>query len=226
MRDKTWILGPIVTIMLFTGGCTDTQRAANHTTNVIGNSANAIGNAVGSVGNAAGYGAGAVGNTVDQTANALGNAVHHVTGIGAASRWMRVNSANRTLNLTVIAGFNAENNGSNFDGYGSGDMTITVPMNWTVNVYFENRSKHPQSAMVVPYAQRTQKTGFTPALQGASTAKAGQGVSTGGRQNFSFVTSKPGHYALISAVPWQSANGTWDTFVVSTTATRPTLTTK
>lgn len=226
MKSQLWMMGAAFALVLSVAGCTNTQNVANHTANMVGQTANAVGNTAGSIGNAAGYGAGAVGNTVDQGANVLGNAVHHVTGPGAASRWMQVNTANRTLNLSVIAGFNGENNGSNFNGYGSGDMTITVPTNWTVKVSFENRSKHHQSVMVVPYAERTQNSGFTPALRGAASPHPTTGIPTGAKQTFSFVTNKPGHYAIISGVPSQSANGFWDTFVVSTTATRPTMTTK
>lgn len=228
MKNQIWTMGvgSAFALTLSVVGCTNTQQAANQTTNVVGNSANAIGNTAGSIGNVAGYSAGAIGNTVGKSANAIGNAVHNVTGIGAASRWMQVNTAAKTLNLTLIAGFNRENNGSNFDGYGSGDMTITVPQNWRVNVSFENRSLQRQSVMIVPYAERTQLHGFTAGLKGAFSPNPSQGVKTGSKQHFSFMTTVPGHYAVISAVPSQSANGMWDTFVVSTTATRPTLTTK
>src|SRR5688572_7494509 len=53
--------------------------------------------------------------------------------------WYQVDHTARTVNLTVTAGLDATNNNWNFNGGANGNVTITVPEGYTVNMTFTNR---------------------------------------------------------------------------------------
>lgn len=72
----------------------------------------------------------------------------------ARSPWLSVDRAHKTATVRIVAGYNGNNGGFNFDGYSAGAMTVTVPVGWTIDVVFRNDSKIPHSVLVAPYAKR------------------------------------------------------------------------
>src|SRR5437879_6397847 len=65
--------------------------------------------------------------------------------------WLRADSAARSATLTLVAGLTSTNGGMNFDGFGSGHLTVNVPTQWTVIVRFQNADQMlPHSVEVIP----------------------------------------------------------------------------
>ncbi|MCL6599220.1 MAG: hypothetical protein K6T81_10820 [Alicyclobacillus macrosporangiidus] len=200
----------VVSLLSGCGGAANTaQNAANAVGNAVQNTVNATGNAVQNTVNA-------VGNAAQNTANVAGGAT------AATSPWMTVNAGTKTVTFLLIAGYNNADGGFNFNGYTNGGMTFTVPKGWTVKINFQNNSTVPHSAVVVPYNKRSADT---PAIPGASSPNPEQGVGKGVKQTFSFKAVTAGKYAIVCAVPGHEEAGMWITFVVSDTATAPSVTT-
>jgi sulfocyanin len=132
-----------------------------------------------------------------------------------APHWLVWNAKTHTATLTLIAGYNNNIGGFNFNGYGNGKMTITVPNGAHVNVVFSNDSALPHSALFTPLNKRNSTGRYPLAFKGATSPNATNGVAKGKTQKFSFVANKAGSYALVCAVPGHEAAGMWDTFVVA-----------
>ncbi len=125
-----------------------------------------------------------------------------------SKRWMKVNTANDSVLLTVIAGY--ENHGFNLNGTQNGAMQVVVPKNYKVTVRFINDSGLPNSLAVV-----TNSRSHHAAFAGASTRSLTTGLPPQGTQVFSFRPSRPGTYRLASLVPDHEISGMWAKFVVS-----------
>lgn len=129
--------------------------------------------------------------------------------------------------LHVYAAEDGKNNDMNFDGYGNGAMTITIPLGWHVTVKFYNTDpSQAHSAMIVPQKDHNLSV-ISPALVAfphAYTPNPNIGTVSGGAATFHFVASRAGSYALVCGVPGHAQMGMWDHFVVSKTTKRARLT--
>ena len=138
-----------------------------------------------------------------------------VAGLGAASAhsskatptW--ITAKGTTVNLTLIAGYNQNIAGFNFNGYGKGKMTVTVPTGAKVIIKFSNKASLPHSVLVTAYAKRTATT-FSDAFKGANSPNATAGMTGHAVQTVTFVAAKAGTYAIVCAVPGHAAAGMWD----------------
>jgi sulfocyanin len=135
-----------------------------------------------------------------------------------------VTTKGKTVSLTVIAAYNNNLSGFNFNGYGKGQLTITVPKGDTVKVTFSNAAPLPHSVQFTTYSKTLPTGGVTDAFKGSHSPNQTNGTTKGVTQKFSFVASKAGKYMMICAVPGHAAAGMWDTFVVSATAKTATAT--
>lgn len=142
-------------------------------------------------------------------------AVPHASAHATTPRWLTVNAKAHAVTLTVIAGYSDALGGFNFDGYGHGQMVVSVPVGYRVNVVFSNRGKYPHSAAFVAYARRGDTAGYTPAFRGAISPDAADGIMAGTVQRFSFVAGKVGSYALVCGVPGHESAGMWDVLKVT-----------
>jgi hypothetical protein len=111
----------------------------------------------------------------------------------------------RSVRLLLAAGLGSSNNGYNFDGYGRGELLVTVPLGWRVTVDCVNRSSRRASCAVVP---STQQGG--PAIPGAATPRPVSGLAPGARANFTFTTRGTGSYRLVSLVSGQAGARMFD----------------
>ena len=132
-----------------------------------------------------------------------------------APHWLVWNAKSHTATLTLIGGYNNNIGGFNFNGYGNGKMTITVPNGAHVNVVFSNNSALPHSVLFTPFSKRNSTGGYPLAFKGASSPNATNGTAKGKTQKFSFVANKVGQYAIVCSVPGHESAGMWDTFVVA-----------
>ncbi len=120
-------------------------------------------------------------------------------------RWLAWNARTHTVRLTLAAGLGGANGGFDFDGYGRGELLVTVPLGWRVIVDCENRCARRASCAVVRGALSVR-----PAFPGASTPQPLAGLAPGSRATFSFVASRTGSYRIASLVPGEEQARMWD----------------
>lgn len=111
-------------------------------------------------------------------------------------RFLRVDASARVVEVTLVAGYDATNNGFNFDGYARGELMVTVPLGWRVRVTCTNRGALRHSCAVVrgPLASR-------PAFPGAATPQPLQGLARGRTARFSFRAARTGVFRFACLVP-------------------------
>src|SRR5579862_863834 len=107
----------------------------------------------------------------------------------APKRFLQIHASRRTVDLTLIAGDGAGNNGFNFDGYGRGELEVRVPRGWGVTVHFRNGSSMRSSCAVVAGPDAA-----TTAFAGATTPSPVTGLAPGAGATFSFTASRVGVY--------------------------------
>ncbi|HZQ89137.1 MAG TPA: sulfocyanin-like copper-binding protein [Gaiellaceae bacterium] len=122
------------------------------------------------------------------------------------AQFLHVDAKQRTALVTLIAGYNGENNGFNFDGYGRGEMFVTVPRGWRVRVTCTNHGGLNHSCAVVKGPMT-----ITPAFRGAATPILPSGATT----HFSFVASRVGSYRIACLVPGHEEARMWDVLEVT-----------
>jgi Sulfocyanin (SoxE) domain len=126
------------------------------------------------------------------------------------SQFMHVDAKHRTVRVALVAGYNGSNGGFNFDGYGRGELTVSIPRGWRVDVTCSNRSGMYNSCVVVRGAMS-----FTPAFPGASTPNPTQGMQRGRKASFSFVASRVGSFRFASVVPGHEEARMWDVLEIT-----------
>ncbi|GAC1402851.1 MAG: hypothetical protein NVSMB65_19830 [Chloroflexota bacterium] len=129
-----------------------------------------------------------------------------------------VSTHGKTVNVTLVAGWNNTLGGFNFNGAGNGKWVLTVPQGDTVKVTFWNNQVVPHSAQVIAFTKPLPTAAVADAFRGAHTPNPLAGIGKGPKQSFSFVANKAGTYMIICAVPGHDAAGMWDTLVVSRSA--------
>jgi uncharacterized cupredoxin-like copper-binding protein len=155
---------------------------------------------------------------------------HGVTHMAAkkdpASKYLKVNAAKKTVTFTVDAGDGTANGGLDFDNTYDGQMTLTVPLNWTVDVVFMNQGGLPHSVVFESTKTPLSSANPTPAFKGAETPSPIAGTAPGSGAKFHFEANKVGKYRFVCAFPGHAVSGMWDNFVVSKTAKTATITVK
>jgi hypothetical protein len=107
------------------------------------------------------------------------------------AQFLHVEAKQRTAIVTLVAGYDGENNGFNFDGYGRGELLLSVPRGWRVRVTCTNRGALDHSCAIVPGPMTV-----TPSFRGAATPILPPGSTT----KFSFVASRVGTYRIACLV--------------------------
>jgi len=125
-------------------------------------------------------------------------------------RFLVWDAQGRIVRLTLLAGLGRENNGFNFDGYGRGELLVTVPLGWRVVVRCENRGSRRHSCAVVRGALATR-----PAFPGAASPSPLTGLAPGTVASFSFRATRTGTFRLASLVPGQEQARMWDVLDVA-----------
>ena len=131
-----------------------------------------------------------------------------------AGQILRVDALTSTVGLRLDAGWTDADGGFNFDGFGLGAMTVSVPLGWTVEVTCRNNStQFTHSCAVVRNVALSPAGG--PVVFGAASHDPTTGLSYGSSATFSFRASKVGRYRIACLVTGHEADGMWDWFVVS-----------
>jgi len=137
------------------------------------------------------------------------------TSAGTTPTWLSNDSKHHTATLTLVAAYTQDTAGFNFNGYSHGKMTITVPVNYTINVVFSNDAPLAHSVVFTAYsAKLASQSGFSPVFKGAESPNPSSGSNKGKTYRFSFLANKVGSYAIVCAVSGHAAAGMWDYFRV------------
>jgi hypothetical protein len=124
-------------------------------------------------------------------------------------RFLQVDARHRVVSVTLIAGYDSSNNGFNFDGYGRGELMLTVPLGWRIRVTCTDRSALRNSCAVVQGPMTV-----TPAFPGASVPNPVEGLTQGETATFSFVAARTGVFRLASLVAGHEEARMWDVLQV------------
>jgi hypothetical protein len=120
-------------------------------------------------------------------------------------RFLSWNATTRVMHLVLLAGLGGENNGFNFDGYGRGELLVTVPVGWRVVVDCENRGRTRHSCAIVAGSLAAR-----PAFRGAATPAPAAGLQPGARATFSFRAAQLGSFRIACLVPGHEQARQWD----------------
>ncbi|MBX6353511.1 MAG: hypothetical protein IRZ10_09255 [Thermoflavifilum sp.] len=163
-----------------------------------------------------------VGNTTGTSTGSAGNSTGQGTSGNTAFYSLGPGQNTLTLNIEGVT----TDAGMTFNGYNNGQLKITVPVGWTVQVHFVNKDTNmPHSVGFVPWSQRTGSS-FTAAFPGSLMNNFQSGIqATDPAVEFSFKATTAGQYAMVCGIPGHAANGMWDEFDVSSSAKSPTITT-
>jgi Sulfocyanin (SoxE) domain len=124
-------------------------------------------------------------------------------------KFLAVDARRHRVAITLIASYDGENGGFNFDGY-SRFLMWTVPRGWTVRVMCTNRGPLRHSCAVAKGPDSTR-----PAFRGAATPQPQLGLEAGHTARFTFRPSTKGVYRFTSLVPGQEAARMWDVLKIT-----------
>jgi hypothetical protein len=132
------------------------------------------------------------------------------------SQFLAVDAHRHRVTITLIASYDGENGGFNFDGY-SRFLMWTVPRGWTVHVVCKNRGPVRHSCAVVQDAGSTK-----PAFRGATIPQPRIGLEAGQKASFTFRASRTGVFRFACLVTGHEAARMWDVLKI-TRRGRPTV---
>jgi hypothetical protein len=120
-------------------------------------------------------------------------------------QFLQVDARHRVIAVTLVAGYDSANNGFNFDGYGRGELMVTVPLRWRVRVTCINKASMRHSCAVVDGPMAT-----APAFPHATVAQPQLGLRRGQTAVFSFVPTRLGPFRFACLVPGHEQAREWD----------------
>ncbi|GEM_PF-754512 len=129
----------------------------------------------------------------------------------------------KTAELTLVASKTEANGGFNFNGYGKGALTITVPVGWKLLIHYRNDGNLRHSLDVAPFAGTQPDKAPDPAFPGASTKDAVDGIGPGQEETVSFVAATAGKYEFLCGALGHAQAGMWDYLIISPTAQSATV---
>jgi hypothetical protein len=124
-------------------------------------------------------------------------------------KFLSVDAHRHRVTIRLIASYNGENNGYNFDGY-SRYLMWRVPRGWTVRVVCTNRGPLRHSCAVVHGAGSAK-----PAFRGAATPQPRIGLEAGHTARFTFRARKKGVYRFACLVPGHEDARMWDVLKIT-----------
>ena len=137
--------------------------------------------------------------------------------------WMQVDVGKQSVRLLIVGSADGTNGTMNFNGYGNGEMSVIVPLGWTVRVDFENKglAALPHSLVILNPVTPLPIEDGVPAFPRALTVRLVAGLLAGETDSFEFVANKEGRFLFFCGVTGHGVAGMWDDLIVSTEATRP-----
>src|SRR5947209_18456619 len=138
--------------------------------------------------------------------------------------WLQVDTVTKTVTFQLVAGLTGLNGALNFNGFRDGELTLTVPLGWTVVMEFRNHDgmlQHSAEGIAETHPLPTQPV--TPAFPRAVTVRLAEGLPSEGRDDLRFIADKGGSYLIFCGVPGHGAAGMWIRLEVSGSVRQPSL---
>jgi hypothetical protein len=128
--------------------------------------------------------------------------------------WMKIQESVRLVRLDIVAGWNANNGALNYNGYFSGDLTVVVPVAWTVDIVFKNNDAMLPHSLVIT---RPYKSEEMPELAGidqvaiprAYTNDPDQGIPSPKTDTVRFIVKTAGDFYFFCGAPGHGHGGMW-----------------
>jgi sulfocyanin len=138
--------------------------------------------------------------------------------------WLQVDTATRTATFQLVAGLTGLNGALNFNGFRDGELTLTVPLGWTVVMHFRNHDGMlPHSAEIIPDTHPLPTGPVAPAFARAFTVRLDQGLISEQTDDMRFIADRGGSYLIFCGVPGHGAAGMWIRLAVSGSLQKPSL---
>jgi sulfocyanin len=140
-----------------------------------------------------------------------------------APAWMKVDAATEIVRLQIVGSADGTNGTMNFNGYGQGEMSVIVPLGWTVHVDFENKGLGalPHSLVIINPVTPLPIEDGVPAFPRALTVRLVPGLLAGETDSFEFAANKEGRFLFFCGVTGHGVAGMWDYLIVSKEAKLP-----
>jgi len=138
--------------------------------------------------------------------------------------WYHADDGAKTVHMTITAGLTDVKNYWNINGATDGNMTITVPVGYSVTIELVNND--PVMAHSIGITTVTENFGVldpTPAFEGAITANANsmtEATLPGETESITFTAATAGNYTMACFIPGHAAVGMWVHFNVSADGTK------
>lgn len=124
--------------------------------------------------------------------------------------WLAVDSAGRTVTLTLEVTAPAGSPSALINGYRAGQTRITVPLGWTVRWHWRNAdSTAPHSLVVMVQREKIPLEGGRASLSNAMSRTVNAGLPPGSTDETTFVADEAGWYWLMCGVPGHALKGEW-----------------
>jgi hypothetical protein len=122
--------------------------------------------------------------------------------------WMLVDSAARTVTITLVVSPAPDSGAALINGYRNGEVQIVVPLNWTVQWDWRSGdSTKPHSLVVMAEREKLPAEGGQPAFPNAMTRMVKAGLPAGQRDVTTFTADQAGWYWMLCGVPGHALAG-------------------
>ena len=126
------------------------------------------------------------------------------------SDWLAIDSANKTVTLTLEVTAPPNAGSALINGYRNGEARIVVPGGWTVKWNWHNAdTASPHSLVVMVQREKLPLEGGRPAFSNAATRMVTDGLAPGQTDQSTFVADEAGWYWLMCGVPGHALAGEW-----------------
>ena len=128
----------------------------------------------------------------------------------ADTSWMKSDSAERTVSLSLVVTKPAGSPSALISGYRSGQAQIEVPVRWTVKWNWRNDDPGAvHSLVVMTQREKVPLEGGRASFSNAMSRSVTEGLATGQSDQTTFEAEEAGWYWLMCGVPNHALNGEW-----------------
>ena len=131
------------------------------------------------------------------------------------SQSVSYDAASNTVTFKLVAG------PFNWNGFGNGQATLTVPPKSNIVVNFVQDDGTPHSAEVASGEGPVPNSGGNPAIPRAYTNKVVEGLPQGATDVMRFTVPDSGKFRIVCGVPGHAAGGMWIWMVIDPSAKTP-----
>ena len=128
----------------------------------------------------------------------------------AVPEWLSVDSAARTVTLSLEVTAPPGAPSALINGYRAGQARIVVPLNWTVKWNWRNADSTARHSLVwMVQREKIPLEGGRAAFSNAMTRTPVEGLAVGQSDQTTFVAEEAGWFWLLCGVPSHALNGEW-----------------